>query len=96
MILPIVGTLLSATRHVLIVLLSYCLNVFLSEVLKTPSPFPPFSPQNAKALLLGGKSITSACKSITSASKSNAFTPPPRKPHKHWAHANVKYPVLLA
>ncbi|MBQ1649837.1 MAG: hypothetical protein II055_01725, partial [Prevotella sp.] len=74
--------------------LSYCLNVFLSEVLKTPSHFPPISPENAKALLLGGKSITFSAKSITSASKSIAFTSPPRKPRKHWAHESVKYPVF--
>ncbi|MBQ4041061.1 MAG: hypothetical protein II626_00340, partial [Prevotella sp.] len=59
----------------------------LSEMLKTPSHFPPISPQNIKAILLGGKSITSTAKSI-------AFTSPPRKPRKHWAHESVKYPVF--
>ena len=41
-------------------------------MLKTPSPFPLISPENAKAILLGGKSITFSAKSITSIAKSNA------------------------
>ena len=97
MILTIVGTLLSAIRHVLIV---YCLRVSVSKagakslkMLKTPSLFPLISPQNIKAALLGGKSITFSAKSITSTAKSIAFTSPPRKPRKHWLHACVKYPV---
>jgi hypothetical protein len=43
-------------------------------MLKTPPLFSPIQPQNAKAILLGGKSITFSAKSITSATKSNAFT----------------------
>ena len=46
MILPIVGTLLSATRHVLIVLLSYCLFV---RSVKNPAANSALFAQNRKS-----------------------------------------------